>query len=129
MQGIMWLTLRKPILFNVGHLFIFYTGEHYGGYRYTYIHRYIRHVQQYVLSNLLVRARFARQQITSQRSSPKIVPGLGLDKICLAKFEKNGQPKEKQFCKQNGLLILSKKQNGQRMSFEFLDCMALATSC
>ena len=34
-----------------------------------------------------------------------------------------------QFCKQNGLSILSKKQNGQRMSFEFLDCMALATSC
>ena len=39
------------------------------------------------------------------------------------------QSKEKQFCKQNGLLILSKKQNGRRMSFEFMDCMASATSC
>ncbi len=55
---------------------------------------------------------------------------VGRDKICLAKFEQNRQPKKKkQFCKQNGLSILSKKQNGQRMSFEFLDFMALATSC
>ena len=55
---------------------------------------------------------------------------LGLDKICLAKFEQNGQPKERSnsASKMVGHAILSKKQNGQRMSFEFLDCMALATN-
>ena len=54
--------------------------------------------------------------------------GLGLDKICLAKFEQNGQPKERSnSASKMGGQFCQKKQNGQRMSFEFLDCMALAT--
>ena len=53
---------------------------------------------------------------------------VGLDKICLAKFEQNGQPKERSnSASKMGSQFCQKKQNGQRMSFEFLDCMALAT--
>ena len=53
---------------------------------------------------------------------------LGLDKICLAKFEQNGQPKERSnSASKMGSQFCQKKQNGQRMSFEFLDCMVLAT--
>ena len=53
---------------------------------------------------------------------------VGLDKICLAKFEENGQPKERSnSASKMGSQFCQKKQNWQRMSFEFLDCMALAT--
>ena len=55
---------------------------------------------------------------------------LGLEKICLAKFEQNGQPKERSnSASKMGCQFCQKSKNGQRMSFEFLDCMALATSC
>ena len=54
---------------------------------------------------------------------------LGLDKICLAKFEQNGQPKERSnSASKMGCQFCQKSKMGQRMSFEFLDCMALATS-
>ena len=46
----------------------------------------------------------------------------------LAKFEQNGQPKERSnSASKMGSQFCQKKQNGQRMSFEFLDCMSLAT--
>ena len=54
--------------------------------------------------------------------------GIGLDKICLAKFEQNGQPKErsnsasKMGCQKSKMgCQFCQKKNGQRMSFKFLD--------
>ena len=43
------------------------------------------------------------------------------------KFEQNGQPERSNSASKMGGQFCQKKQNGQRMSFEFLDCMALAT--
>ena len=58
----------------------------------------------------------------------EMLSSLGLDKICLAKFEQNGQPKERSnSASKMGGQFCQNKQNGQRMRFEFLDCMALAT--
>ena len=55
---------------------------------------------------------------------------LGLDKICLAKFEQNGQPKERSnSASKMGCQFCQKSKMGKEGAFEFLDCMALVTSC
>ena len=90
-------------------------------------------INHYTLSDLCLNSLYLFVLFNSMnllKIPSKDALSLGLDKICFAKFEQNGQPKERSNSSSKmGCKFLSKKQNGQRMSFEFLYCMALATSC